>query len=432
MRILFLTAYASINGRGYLKSRSFLAQAKAEHDVLVRHCWVEDRSQFADKPAYQDITDTAELSAFDPEVIISEHGVLAVPGQLRLPEVYLQEFFQRGGILIAEGLSRSALTSMRPDDRELVLRLLHTTLFDWRGPKSGIPYILDLTPGRKEGHTLVSDVGELGMPSWLSNIGHLGERIAVLGAVAVEPILGGEYLAFAPSTSTTLISDLFKDNPLPAWATVAKAHQGYVVCLGGTVLHDLVADEYPDNVRWVLRLATHLHDDARREQGFFDHSRVPSPSTEKLDIATLAGMEEDLHLEHKETALATKEMQDEAAIAISAFANADGGTLLIGVTDARMVVGIDQEIAAAKGVDAYIRRLDDAIGSRLDPTPTGKQVQITVHQVAGRQIASVRVQASARPVWCQPKSDATQNLWVRKNNRSQKLTPKEAVQFAKP
>ena len=110
-------------------------------------------------------------------------------------------------------------------------------------------------------------------------------------------------------------------------------------------------------------------------------------------IQALIGQTEDLHLDCKEWPPQDNECQKILAKAVSGFANADGGCLVIGVEARSVNKGEPDVIHGLKPVQdalAVTARIENLIGNLLEPPPTGVRV-IHVQEVAGQSSGFVIV-----------------------------------------
>jgi CheY-like chemotaxis protein len=122
---------------------------------------------------------------------------------------------------------------------------------------------------------------------------------------------------------------------------------------------------------------------------------------------------------------ANKALAQPALKTIAAFANTEGGTLIIGRTDEGEVVGIDADLSVMQSpdIDAFELHLRDLVASAMGPT-TNHLVDVSCPHVRGKRIARVRVAPSSRPIFMKDKG--TTAFFVRTGNLTRQLDVAEA------
>lgn len=101
---------------------------------------------------------------------------------------------------------------------------------------------------------------------------------------------------------------------------------------------------------------------------------------------------------------------------IAAFLNADGGTLLIGVSDSGEVKGIARDLQFARGnnTDGFEQKLRSLINDHFDPSPRGN-VDITFEELQEGTVCQVKVERSSGPV------AYDNDFYIRDGNGTRKL-----------
>jgi hypothetical protein len=159
-------------------------------------------------------------------------------------------------------------------------------------------------------------------------------------------------------------------------------------------------------------------------------------SSGATDVASVISAGEGDVLEFKETArlnLRTgqvdKEIQKAVVKTVGGFFNSQGGTLVIGVNDAGLAVGLDRDFATlgsrpdADGYEQFLRTLlNNAIGK-----DACAQVRVSFPMVDGVQVCLIRVPATAKPVFVT--DGANQQFFVRSGNTTQSLNLREAHEY---
>ena len=114
---------------------------------------------------------------------------------------------------------------------------------------------------------------------------------------------------------------------------------------------------------------------------------------------------------------------------VAGFLNADGGTLLIGVSDDGTIVGVDRDIATLNtkssfdGFELFLRNLLNAgIGTDLC-----LRVHINFNEIDGKAVCSLQVPVSPRPVWLA--NGSQKDFFVRNGNSTQPLDGQAAHDY---
>lgn len=125
----------------------------------------------------------------------------------------------------------------------------------------------------------------------------------------------------------------------------------------------------------------------------------------------------------------------EVAIAktIAGFLNADGGTLLVGITDDGSAVGLDDDLALMKkpDLDRYELWLSDHLGRCLGRTAVA-HVRVSFELVDHNTVCRVDVAASPEPVFLDaPGGERGADMYVRMGNSTRKLLTDEALDYSR-
>lgn len=148
-----------------------------------------------------------------------------------------------------------------------------------------------------------------------------------------------------------------------------------------------------------------------------------------LDVGGLIEAGESGRVEFKETLrfnpftnMPDKELEKASVKSIAGFMNNEGGTLLIGVSDAGDIKGLERDLSTlgsrpnADGLEQYIRTL---LNSNIGKDKAA-QVNVSFQKVDGTQVAVIRAPAAASPIWT---SDGV--FYLRSGNTTQVLTGRE-------
>ena len=155
-----------------------------------------------------------------------------------------------------------------------------------------------------------------------------------------------------------------------------------------------------------------------------------------LDELIAEGENEDL--EFKETLrwdirqdAVNKGLEQVVLKTITAFANAHGGQLLIGVDDQGLVPGLERDYKSlgGGGKDKFELHLTNLVNNALGKTFLATKVAVTFPEVDGMELCSVEVRPANSPIYLPTAKDGAQpqeKFYVRSGNSSQELSPSEA------
>ncbi len=117
---------------------------------------------------------------------------------------------------------------------------------------------------------------------------------------------------------------------------------------------------------------------------------------------------------------------------VAGFLNAEGGTLLIGVTDEHEVTGIEDDLKTLgrrNNLDGYSLWLNDLFDTRLGPVATAL-VSISYEAVEGETLCRIDVGRSTEPAFAKGgKSES--DFYVRLNNATRLLNTAEALDYVR-
>ena len=142
---------------------------------------------------------------------------------------------------------------------------------------------------------------------------------------------------------------------------------------------------------------------------------------------------ENSRIEFKETLLydvhqdqPNKALKEEAVKEICAFANSDGGTLIIGVEDGtKEVKGIERDLKLMKNSkDKFELTLNQVSSDKLGKNFTSMYVHLNFEEVQDSLLAIVSVEASPEPVYFEG-----QRFYIRSGSSSRPLSMKEAMEY---
>ena len=138
---------------------------------------------------------------------------------------------------------------------------------------------------------------------------------------------------------------------------------------------------------------------------FLESFETPE-SPDESSIESLIQKGENHRIEFKETLLydvyqdqPNKELKLEAVKEIASFANAEGGTLIIGVADDKTVKGLERDLKLMENLDDFEVTLGQEISTRLGDAVASLYTNIEFEEVNGETVCTVSVEPSSDPVY---------------------------------
>ena len=103
---------------------------------------------------------------------------------------------------------------------------------------------------------------------------------------------------------------------------------------------------------------------------------------------------------------------------IVAFLNAEGGTILVGVSDSGKVMGVDR-------IDDTLRRISDIVTSQIEPNPQDEiRTELLFDQ--GKTIISLKINKGRKNIYCQKKYGFSSNgCVIRIGTTCREMTPEQ-------
>ena len=164
--------------------------------------------------------------------------------------------------------------------------------------------------------------------------------------------------------------------------------------------------------------------------------RCPEPSPVETLIARGEGecieFKQSLRWDVRQGALNTK-LEDIVIKTLAAFANRQGGTLLIGVADDGSIPGIEPDLSTFGGsVDKFELHLTNLLANHFGQAFKAAKIAVSFPQLEGKAVCRVDIQRSRTPVWVKlgdRSGSVTERLFVRSGNSSQELSPSQAAAY---
>jgi len=120
---------------------------------------------------------------------------------------------------------------------------------------------------------------------------------------------------------------------------------------------------------------------------------------------------------------------------ISAFNNAEGGTLIIGVNDEGEVLGLDKDYAHLKGGrDEFELHLRNYVNKSFGKVFASTGIAVQFHELHNMDICQITIKKGGSPLYLevQDKNGQKQEkFYLRSGNSSQELSPSEIGEYVK-
>lgn len=130
-------------------------------------------------------------------------------------------------------------------------------------------------------------------------------------------------------------------------------------------------------------------------------------------------LEYNIHTNERTPGLAKSSLKT-----IAAFLNANGGTLLIGVSDTGEVKGIARDLQFVRGnnCDGFEQKLRSLINDHFDPSPLGN-VEIAFEELQEGTVCKIKVQQSSEPI------AYDNDFYIRDGNSTRKLEGRDLADW---
>lgn len=130
-------------------------------------------------------------------------------------------------------------------------------------------------------------------------------------------------------------------------------------------------------------------------------------------------------------------MEEIALKSIAAFNNAEGGTLLIGVSDNQEILGLEDDYGTLKngaGKDLFELHLRNIICKSFGKDFAATQIKINFPIVDDKEICEVEIKQGTKPLYCEvsdKNGNKSKKFYVRSGNSSQDLDIEETAAYIK-
>ena len=131
-----------------------------------------------------------------------------------------------------------------------------------------------------------------------------------------------------------------------------------------------------------------------------------------------------------------KKLEDVVAKSIAAFANRQGGMLLIGVKDDGEVLGLERDYASLGTADhdKFELHLRNLLNNQFGASFTTQKLRIRFSPVADREVCQIEISPASQPIVLKvPDKDGqlTERFYVRNGNSSQEMSISEMQSYIK-
>jgi len=163
-------------------------------------------------------------------------------------------------------------------------------------------------------------------------------------------------------------------------------------------------------------------------EGITETTEVPAPVQLEEQIAE--GESDGLEFESSlrwdyDLGGVNKKLEDVVIKSVAAFANAEGGTLLIGVDDSGTVRGLENDYASLQGDrDKFEVHLRNVLNEQFGVVFVANKLQIAFPEVGGREICHIQIGRASEPLIVKQKDvngQTVEKLFVRSGNTSQEI-----------
>lgn len=161
-------------------------------------------------------------------------------------------------------------------------------------------------------------------------------------------------------------------------------------------------------------------------------------ATSTVGIEELLGSAESQNLEFKsslrwdfEKGYTVKVLEQVVVKAAAGFLNSEGGDLVIGVDDSKVVLGLEGDYGSSQRIgdrDGFERHLNGLLRNAVGDA-TLAFVTANFHQVDGKEICQVSIEPSDHPVYVPGEDGQGQAFYLRQGNATRSLDPKQALDY---
>jgi len=130
-----------------------------------------------------------------------------------------------------------------------------------------------------------------------------------------------------------------------------------------------------------------------------------------------------------------KALEEVVIKTIAAFANGIGGTLLVGVRDDRVIVGLEADFRCTGGNrDKFELHLTNLITRHFGQVFAARKIKVTFPVVREMQVCRIEVRRASGPVFVtlgDKRGHSAERFFVRSGNSSHELSPSQVTEYVK-
>ena len=145
-----------------------------------------------------------------------------------------------------------------------------------------------------------------------------------------------------------------------------------------------------------------------------------------------------LRWDYKQCCL-NRRLEDVIVKSVSAFANSNGGTLLIGVRDDREILGLERDFQTLGATDSdkldkFDLHLRNILNHHLSTAYVASKIKIQFPRIAEKEVCQISIQPSSGPLFVRladKNGQPVERFFVRSGPSSAELSPSEIHQYVK-
>ena len=144
-------------------------------------------------------------------------------------------------------------------------------------------------------------------------------------------------------------------------------------------------------------------------------------------------LKSSLRWDYKEQCV-NKKLEEVIVKSVAAFANGQGGTLLIGVADNGEILGLESDYAGLGDRDKFELHLRNVLNNHFGVALVTTKLQIRFHSVADKDVCQIDITPCAEPMLVKfpdKNGQLQERFYVRSGNSSQELSKADMLAYIK-
>ncbi len=182
---------------------------------------------------------------------------------------------------------------------------------------------------------------------------------------------------------------------------------------------------------------------AKNLNDYLNNITETKESTAPVTLEDMIAEGESDELEFKSTlrwdlneGILNKKLEDVIMKTVAAFANSQGGTILIGVGDDGKVIGLEYDFMSLGGVDRdkFELHLRDLLNQQFGTAFVASKIQIKFHQIDDKEVCEIEILQAREPMILKVKDKNNrpiEKIYIRSGNSSQELPLSEISSYFK-